>query len=779
MDPRLIVQPLVLAAFIACSGGVHAQAPAAAAAGAQFTFDIPAQPAADALPRFIEQTRFQLLYSPEAVNGVTTRAVTGAMTAREALARMLAGSGIEIADTGHNAATLRPTGAAEEQQADSSAASQSTIVVTARKSAERMFDVPIAMSAVTGATLARRGAAGITEALRDVPGVGIVDNGGGLVRLSIRGVATSLGANENGYYLDDLPFTGVTVPISPDVRAWDLERVEVLRGPQGTLFGEGSMGGTVRILTARPRLGEFGFAGLVGVSRTDGGGTNPTAKAMVNVPLGETVALRVAATHENLSGWISSADGSVPRTNDSHVDTARIRARIEPVDRLSIDLSHWRYDARFGAGNNATEAGRQPSSAALKPDLNYMLNGVTVNYDFDSVSLFYSYARNTFSLPQTGSLLGGTLVSSIDIDVSSHELRVASQSARPLRWTAGLYVRNASRSDTLDFALFGLNNASDTDSHARAAFAEASYMLPSLPVELTAGLRYYHDRLQGQDSNSGVPTAPTDFSFHSTNPRLSVAWKPNHDLQVYTSASKGFRSGQNQGLVSLGIADGLGITLPPSIRPDSIWTYELGTKASLLDRRLIVEAALFHSKWDDLAVRRPLGATGFNGLINSNGVVIDGIEASMAWDVTPDFDLTLGGAYVDARYKADVPGTGIQKGMKVDEISPLSVSAATSYRFPAFGWQGTARLGAVHTKARELPSFALSQPGDAITTVDARLSFSNGPWTVAVYADNLNNERGAVSARTVQPTGPDTSDVYAQRLRPRTLGMELRYALGR
>ncbi|MFD2137132.1 TonB-dependent receptor plug domain-containing protein [Novosphingobium resinovorum] len=172
-------------------------------------------------------------------------------------------------------AAVMSTPVMAQEQAPGAADADGDIIVTARKREERAVDVPIAVTAVSGAALEKRGAANLADFLQEAPGVGIYDGGSALgTKITIRGISTSLGANENGYYLDDLPFTGVTVPLSPDVRAWDLDRVEILRGPQGTLFGEGSMGGTVRILTRGADLDQWEAKGLGMVSDTRGGGTN-------------------------------------------------------------------------------------------------------------------------------------------------------------------------------------------------------------------------------------------------------------------------------------------------------------------------------------------------------------------------------------------------------------------------------------------------------------------------------------------------------------------------
>jgi len=779
--PIGLLRPVAIAAALVAAG-LFAAAPLALAQSsvASQTIDVPAQPADQALVRFVELTKFQLIYAPEVVRGLTTKPVSGALRPREALSRMLEGTGVQIVDTGEGAATLRPTQVAAAG-AESAASELQTVTVTARKSTERMLDVPIAVTAITAESLRRRGASSVADVLQDAPGVAAMPSGfGGLTTIAIRGISTSLGGNENGYYLDDLPFTGVTVPLSPDVRAWDLQRIEILRGPQGTLFGEGSMGGTVRILTNDARLGEFSFAGQVGGSTTQGGGLSNASKAMINVPLGDKIAVRVGATHEEMSGWIDDPATGRTDVNGSRVDTGRIRVRFDPTDRLKLNASYWSYGAKWGPGNNATDQGTLPQSLSLNSSTRYTVGGLTAMYDFDAVSLFYGYSKNFFHLPEDGSLFGGALNLSIDIDVAAHELRLASNTIGPLKWTAGLYRRESKRSDDFEFPLFSLANVSNTESVASSVFAEASYTLPNMPIELTAGVRRFRDHLQNQDFNSGVPTPLADFTFTSTNPRFSVAWHPSDSLQLYTSASKGFRSGQVQPSASLALAGPFGINLPPALKPDSIWTYELGSKAILLDKRMTVEAAIYHSDWKDVTVRIPIGTTGFNGLINSNGTTTDGIEANVALDATRALSVSLGGSYNRARYSADVPGTGIVKGSKVDNVPTTTISGSTEYRFPAFAaWQGVARLGFQYSSKRDAPSFPQNQSGDAITNVNARVSFEKAGWTISLYGENLTNDSGAVSARTVQPISPGVDDVYASRLRPRTIGLEARYALGR
>ena len=672
-----------------------------------------------------------------------------------------------------------PAAFAQAEQQNRSAPSadvEPAIVVTARKREERAIDVPIAISAVSGEALEKRGAKDLADFLQEAPGVGIYDGGDGISKVTIRGISTSLGANENGYYLNDLPFTGVTVPLSPDVRAWDLERVEVLRGPQGTLFGEGSMGGTVRILTRSANLDDWEVRGLGFLSDTSDGGLNRGVKAVLNAPIAPGVlGIRMSATYERFPGWIDNAETGGRNLNDQTFRTFRASARLKPTSRLTIDGNFWRFRGSFpGGGSTASDDGNQSLSSVLASRVEYDLYGITARYDLGGAELFYGYSNNNFLLPQSGALLGGTLDASIDIHVQAHEARIASTGKGPLQWTFGGYLRDARRTDNFLFPLFGLDNIDRTDSKARALFGEATYTLGQF--DLTAGLRYYVEKLSGFEANSGVVTPDEGDTYRSWNPRFSIAWHPAQNATIYASAAKGFRAGQLQPTVSLALAKPLGIDLPAALGQDSIWSYELGAKADLLDRRLTVEGALFYSKWKDVTVRIPLGDTGFNGLINSKGTETKGVELSLVARPIHGLTLSAGGAYIDATYSGDVAGTGIVDGAPVDDVSKFTANASADYGFAlSDALRGFARIGWQHSSPRNFRSFPGYLPGDAIDRVDARLGVDFDRFTLALFADNLTDERGATSYRTVQPLGAGIVDITANRLRPRTIGIEVSF----
>ncbi len=641
------------------------------------------------------------------------------------------------------------------------------VKVTARKRDERQIDVPIAMTAITGEQIDAMGITKVAEIIAMTPGAGSVDNGGGFTQVQIRGVSSSLGGNDNGYYLDDIPFTGVTVPWYPEVRSWDIDRVEILKGPQGTLFGEGSMGGTVRTLTRKPDLEAFGAAFEASASTTRDGGNGWGGKAMLNVPLlKDKLAARVAVTDESLSGWIDDARaGGHKDINEQRVKTGRIKLRFTPTERWDMDLAYWKYDSDAPGGGNGALDNRTTSSFYANTDT-WDVASFATSYAFDGSQLFYSYADADLTYANDGMLNPTTTyVSNIQIGVRTHELRWSSTGERTLDWTVGYYLRKADRHDRSSVG--GVPPSRSVQfNDAHALFGETTLKLPNPAWALTAGLRYFKDDVDAE-SVSTDRTSTLDAKFDSWNPRLALSFKPGEDTTLYASVARGFRSGQLQPITSILLAEANGVELPATIAPDSILTYELGAKSLLADGKLMLEGALFYSDWKDVAVRVPITSS-INGLTNSKGTKNKGVEANLIYTPNASWMLQVGGSLVDATYAEDVPGTPLHKGTPVYNVPKTSFSASAAYNWPVGDTlKGIARAGVVHDARRET-ALTAGTPGDAVTSANARIGLeSPSGWSGYLYGENLTDDNGALNARTALG--------IANRLRPRTFGLVLRY----
>ncbi len=641
-----------------------------------------------------------------------------------------------------------------------------SVTVTARKRNERQIDVPIAMTAVTGEQIDAFGINNVSEIITMTPGAASVDNGGGFTQVQIRGVSSSLGGNDNGYYLDEIPFTGVSVPWYPEVRSWDIDRVEILKGPQGTLFGEGSMGGTVRILTRKPDFNVLEGAVEASASTTQGGSNGWGGKAMLNIPLiDDRLAARVAVTDEKLSGWTDDNNTGNEDINEQRVKTGRVKVRFAPVDQWTMDLAYWKYKSEApGGGNGALD--NLTTNSFYSNDDEWHTASFVSTYEFDGSQLFYSFADAELDYINDGMLNPTTTYfSKINLQVRTQELRWSSIGDRTVDWTVGYYLREAERNDGSQVGTAAPSTSQQTND-AYAVFGEVTVKLPDPRWAVTAGMRYFSDDVDAI-SVSTTRTSTLNATFSSWNPRVSLSYKPQEDTTLYVSAARGFRSGQLQPISSILLAEANGVSLPSTISPDSITTYELGAKSLFLDGSLLVEGALFYSDWKDVAVRVPITST-INGLTNSKGTENKGVELNLVYTPTANLMLQIGGAFIDATYVADVPGTPLNKGTDVYNVPRDSLTASAAYSWDITGaLRGVVRTGLVHDSARET-ALTAGTPGDAITMLDARIGMeSDQGWSAFLYGENLTNEDGALNARTTLGV--------ANRLRPRTYGVVVRY----
>lgn len=280
------------------------------------------------------------------------------------------------------------------------------IVVTALKRDTRLQDTPLAISAVTGDSLAKAGTTSFTDLTSNTPSLRIVDSGPGNRRVILRGI---VGAGEPtvGMYYDESPVSGSVGTTSdaagstPDFRIFDVERAEILRGPQGTLYGSGSMGGTVRIIYEKPKADRIEGAAAMGISAVEGGSMGASVDGMINLPIvNDVLALRVVGGYQQFAGYIDNEVYGTKNINDGYSYSGRALLRFTPTDRLTLDLgayftkvatdsSRWNLGQYDAAGELVT-AGKKHVSNGRSESGNYDKNRIysgTLRYDFDGVSV--------------------------------------------------------------------------------------------------------------------------------------------------------------------------------------------------------------------------------------------------------------------------------------------------------------------------------------------------------------------------------------------------------
>jgi iron complex outermembrane recepter protein len=632
------------------------------------------------------------------------------------------------------------------------------IVVTAQKREERLIDVPMAITAITGVEIERRGVSSLQDLQYSVPGLSLVQSGPGQERIQIRGVSTTNGLPTVGQYLDEMPISIDDNTQGLDLRLIDMERIEVLRGPQGTLYGEGSMGGTIRYLTANPDLTDFGGSFEAQAGAVTDGDTAWRASGVANLPVvKDRVGLRVVAGYEDTGGWIDSVVTGQKNVNAAKIFTIRGKLLADITDSVQASVLILHQNQRQNYQDYGKD--RQTSSRLAEfNNPNYDLVNAIVRWDLGWASLLNSFGyqnakNNTMTdlssvyVPLLG-LLGfpSGFITSVGLeststtDVYTDELRLASTPGGVLDWTVGLYDRELDR-DGVSKTITGPGTppfdliAADATSKSKAwaAFGESAWNATD-HLTVTGGLRYYHETrtLTAVSASFGVPaTNNNSGNFSSVNPRVNVSYKFSPDGLVYVSAAKGFRSGGFNSAATGG---------PLTYDPEKLWTYELGTKHQFLDHRLTFEGATYYNDWKGVQSSFfPVGAA--IGYI-TNGGKVDGGGVDASFTARPTDSLTLNATYGWNNLTYKTASAEHAVGDPVDYAVRKSWSGFIDYRRPVIGSaKGFARLDYQHAGHSTIINrgAGVNVAIGARDLLNARVGVDLGKLEVSLFANNLTD----------------------------------------
>ena len=694
------------------------------------------------------------------------------------------------------------------------------VVVTALKRETTLQDTPLAISAVSGTTLLDRGIDNVSDLLRTTPGLAVLDQGAGQRRFIVRGVQ-SAGEAQTGLYYDEASISagapGTTNDAGqrmPEIRLFDVERVEVLRGPQGTLYGSGSMGGTVRLLFNKP-TNEYATQAHAAVETMAEGGTGYEADGMINMPFGEQLAARVVAYHHEHGGYIDNLRLGIDDINDEEASGGRVLLRYQPSESITLDLAAHvqREDAAVSVWEHTVGEYQSRTATQLPVKDDFELYNLTLRWDLGFAtltgvgSIFERDLLVTIDgtrfiqgiLPQLPPPLRPPFVESVlhqpqDIEDRSYELRLGSNGDGPLAWTFGGYFeqRDAFTSSQhvkadpvtglrVEPTVFVFHRDIRDVLEQRAVFGELSYDLTSA-LTLTLGGRYF-DYDKEVTGRTLVPFAP--FGFTTVTPpttsrsdedgfvsKVNVAYRFGERALMYAQANQGFRpGGVNQ-------VPGLNQALAP-YEADSTWNYELGLKSRWLDDRLQLDLAAFRIDWHDMqvtGVSRTNAAVRF--IANAGAARIDGIELAATAAPLDGMQLSLGGSYLDAKLRenqvnADLTAPGL-KGDRIPNVPEYSASLALEYGRPlGAALQGSVRTDVNYvgeTAAEFRPTSVFFERIDAYTLTNLRLRLADAAatWNVDLYVDNLFDEV-AIGRVLSSPFGFDLTLSSP----PRTIGVAL------
>jgi iron complex outermembrane recepter protein len=666
------------------------------------------------------------------------------------------------------------------------------VIVTAQKRAENLQKVPISISVLGTELLDKSTVEGITEALSQVPGTAVnVTYQGGGTQVVMRGV-TAAGALFNGsspisYYLDSVPFGLVKSAVAPDSNAYDLERVEVLRGPQGTLYGASAQNGVVRVLTKDANVNTFELKARTLLSTTETGGENYRGDLAVNVPLVDgKLAARAVFGYQDLSGWIDRPNRS--DANDAQIRNMRLKINAEPVDNLSIGLSAWLSRADYGGPSIADDEDHHAAILDEPIDTDYDAYGAKLRYDFGAASVtsmtsYLEYSNNGYlDLSPLAAILGRD-ITTLESEVFAQEIVLNSGDDGSWRWSlGGMYRDGEDRLFQDSFSYVTPTDVTNT-SESFAVFGELTRILLDGRIELTGGLRYFEDDVSAREDSrlTGAPPSElirTKSTFDAVSPRVVLTWHPSADLMIYASYAEGFRSGFDQ--------DPSVIATAPTFAPadaDTLRNYEVGAKGTFAEGRLTLDAAAYYIDWQDVqqSLTVPVTSTTFTTAI-VNGQSASGTGFDLGLTARPVYGLELGvsASWNNLEMDADVFSSGVllfAKGDRLNLSPELTLGASAGYTFSLgrSGFDGRLVASVSHTSELDLRSIVFGQQtiadGDDMTIgrVSASVEAPEDNWAVSLFVDNVANEHDTPVRFPFAAIIPD----WNSRVRPRTIGVQL------
>ena len=611
------------------------------------------------------------------------------------------------------------------------------IVVTATKRGQVLRDIPSTINVLTGEKLEMQGARELQDFVDQIPGLQIQDAAVTSSRkIVIRGIAPDNVGNQTvGTLLGDVPLNdpiGSYTVIDPDT--WDLETFEVLKGPQGTLFGAASLAGIIRYVPKAPELHRWQAKLAAEYMSVEDGDAAPTYSAAINVPIGDTLALRLSGVHETRPGVI---DIDTPGRQVEDADEARKwagRAMLfwEPNARLSVNAWYMAQeresDEQFFVTNWDAEYTRNDAPASSPTQRYFDMAVLDARYRFDWATLVsltsIQNKENRFDIESSYILAAPLAEQGISVGRSKRdavargfmqELRLVSPDDGPWLWQAGaffsdfeadvfsdIYLTDPVTSQLLLLTVplglqegaisangVSLGNARLKPLNARetALFGELTYQFDT--VNVTLGARVYETETIGTSTVSGIaplvatgqPVTVENLSVtdDGVSPKLAVAWQVTNDVLAYGSVSRGFQYGgvNNRAVPSPGSNS------PRTYKSSTLWSYEAGLRTDWFDRSLRADVTAFYLDWTDAQVSQQIFPADFY-LDNVGKVEVKGVEASLRYFV-PFIDglsLDATGGYLDARTAAAFTSGGgeeVPEGSRMPNSPKLQYSATLNY----------------------------------------------------------------------------------------------------
>lgn len=706
---------------------------------------------------------------------------------------------------------------------DRGTAKLSEIVVTAEKRTERLQEVPIPVSAITTDGLLDNNQTHLADYFAKVPGVNFTSNVRGAAVIAIRGLATGTDLINPtvGIVIDDVPFGSSTGlgggDTTPDIDPSDLERIEVLRGPQGTLYGASSLGGLVKYVTRAPSSAAMSGDLQVGMSGVNNGAEpGYNVRGSVNVPVTDTLAVLISGfTHQD-PGYIDNPTLGLKGINESHSSGGRLAAVWKPTDTLSVRLgalfqqtqtdgaSHIIVDPSLGdlQQNDTRHTGNidkklQSYNLTVQDELGPVdltwVTGYTVTHINDTIdyssgfSFLSDFTDQAFNIPVNTT--GATMVDNNQTKRFNQELRLAVPLGTWVDWLVGAFYTHE-RSPFSQGVLASLHdsgasvgNWADLRWHVTyaeyAGFTDFTFHLSdAFDIQLGARESRIEQSYHEVDSGPLVPLfegspSPLDFGNVSTHSSAftylaTPRYKITPDTMVYARLASGYRpGGPNQTASAFG--------LPLEFKPDKVQSYELGLKGDLAEHLFSYDASLYYIGWRDIQLFFVDPNSGFGFVSNGGRARSQGAEISVETQPLRGLDVSAWVAFNDAKLTEPFPSGSQLTGSRGDRLpfgSRFSSSLSIKQEFPLVG-DVSGSVGATVTYVGDrVGNFTASQvrqnyPAYARTDLNAGIKYTD--WSAIVYVNNVTDRRGVLYGGL--GTLPNTAAFEV--IAPRTIGFNV------
>lgn len=731
------------------------------------------------------------------------------------------------------------------------------ILVTAQRREQVLADVPQAISVIGGATLERQQATTFLDFASLVPGLTLTQANQGETRLIMRGANTGSVGSTVAVYVDDVPFGssgsfsngGV---LAGDFDTFDIQRIEVLRGPQGTLYGANALGGVLKYVTALPDTEKLEARALGGIEDVNDGGLGYFGSAMANVPISDKIAIRASAYYRSNPGFIDTVGRTESGADDAQSYGGRVAILLKPTETLSIRLAAQMQNIRVDS-----PATFQADPLTLRPvnpitgvktggqrlryertpennDIDYRLYSGTIDWDlgFATLTSVTSYAEqdvrqitditpnaarglaNLIYAPTAPGTVGLRFRNDIGLEKFVQEIRLASPANDRFEWqVGGFYTKEDSVLDQ-EFQPFNLGSGSlippagsfgpftfdrfvtagiAASYEEYAIFGSATLYLGDR-FDITLGGRYsQNDQRNNQQViqlGNGAPqegqSSEGVFTW-SVAPRVELS---DH-TSLYARAAKGYRPGGPNFLPPNPPAG-----FPAEFGSDTIVSYEVGIRTETPNRRFSLDAAVFYLDWDNILILSTVQTAAGPVGVNSNGqrARSQGVEATATLRPIDGLSVLLNAAYTDAKLIDDtIPtagGANLTGGLAGDRL-PYTPEWQSSISVD-YDWQLSAAArafvgGNLRLLGDQVGGFNAAYRAafnrqvriDGYTVLDLRAGLEVDRFTLSVYARNLTDSFGVVSAEgypfAVPPAvgGQGIPLINAGTIRPRTIGATL------